>query len=233
MEGVIARQASALLTPRLTHVFSAAALPIGFVGVPDMVIASCFEQLYDLGTMDTPAGALHADILAYLRAVRGPVLLGTIALRVGRPEEEVEPMLRDLVSAGAVCEDGSLYLIAWVWRHILAEVLCVESVPGVGAAATVEGDVREVVDRAARNFAFAHRSFVALPGPAAEAVRREPGLSERMTANLVGLLSVCEDGTVTRAIDSPRRSPASWLPYYRLALTIARLPPSAASGGSG
>ncbi len=174
-------------------------------GRPDLVLVSYHPQVIALSNMDCS----KAQVLAYLRAVRG-AKLDTIAERMRMRPADARNTMDMLVEAEAV--HGTIegnFSLSPLWREILPEVITIEVKVSNWAKA---------VAQAQRNRIFAHRSFIALPDPVAQRIQPEPVLRQLG----IGLLSVSDAGEV-RVLKAARlHRPSVWIYYYQLASLVAR-----------
>ncbi len=202
IENAVASQIPRLVGGPSFKIWAGASPALG-AGRPDLVIVRCEPQVLSLAHVNIT----HAEILAYLRAV-GRARVDTIGDRLGRPRSLVVTCLAGLVEIEAVHGGAGVYELTQEWREILPEILTVEA---------KVADWRKAAAQAARNQIFAHRSFVALPSPVAQRVKRE----DLFRRSGVGVLAVHEDGNVVQARGARRRQPRVWAYYYRLAFLVA------------
>ena len=147
------------------------------------------------------------DILAYLRVVN-KVGFDTLRDRLRLSQEVFDSCLHVLSEAGAFRASCSSLALHDGFRQPVREIV------------TIEAKVskwRDAVSQAARNRAFAHRSFVALP----EAQARLASRDARVALLGIGVISI--GGDQPNLIRRSRRSqPRVWRYYFELALASLR-----------
>lgn len=202
LEDAVVGSLPALFPSREYPSWTAGSLPIG-AGMPDLVVVSFEPKVIALARASLPT----SEVLAYLRAV-GCARAETISERLQKPENVIIECLDTLIEADAVTSNRSTYCLLPEWRDILREIVTIEA---------KVSNWRKAVAQAARNRVFAHRSFIALPDPIAQRVRKDALIRDLG----IGLLAVDEDGGV-RSLKRARRSqPRYWAYYYQIAALVA------------
>jgi DNA-binding Lrp family transcriptional regulator len=204
IQDIVAQRIPQLFSASCHQSWTGASVPLG-AGIPDLVVASYYPQVFGIAHVDLS----DARILAYLRAV-GRARLDTIAQRMGNSAQIISRRLAALLEAEAVVVQSSdTFLLSPRWREILPEIITIE---------VKVSKWQRAVEQAARNRIFAHRSFVALPVSVARRIRTEPVFRQLG----LGLLSVSKANSVSIVRRARRRQPVVWLYYYRLASILAR-----------
>lgn len=202
IEEAVARHLTYLFPSEDHLVWAAGSVPLG-AGMPDLIVVTCKSEVKALAC----AGAITADILAYLRVVQG-AKTATIAQRVAHAPRAITRSLDELVDANAVSESNGVFVLNSTWRNILADVATIE---------VKTSKWQKAVSQAARNHLFAHRSYIAIPSRVTSRIRGETIFRQLG----IGLLSARENGEILVSRRPRRRLPRVWAYYYKLALILA------------
>jgi hypothetical protein len=176
--------------------------PVG-AGAPDLTVIYMTEG----AAMPLDGHPSIIDILAYLCVVNR-VSVDKLREQLRLRQRVFDSCLQALADAGAIRTSCGFVALYDAFRQPLREVV------------TIEAKVskwRDAVSQAARNRAFAHRSFVALPESQARLASRDA----RVALLGIGVISI--GGRQARLVRRSRRSqPRVWRYYFELALASLR-----------
>ena len=146
-------------------------------------------------------------LISYLSSVRS-ANSSTISKRTNQTISRVLKHLDELLERGIVTKMGDAFCLGETWKWILPDLVAIE---------VKVSDWRRGLQQASRNTLFAARSYLAVPLHTAKRIK---GDAFALNSG-IGILGICEDGTIQVVKRSRRRRPRVWSYYYRVARAVS------------